>query len=128
MKKCPICKQKASGCQVQPQGFWERWFLALLLFRPYRCPWCGKRFHRFGFQNGQPATLDMINREKQVFSDFLPPEDDKEFREILLEIKEAERKMSTQKDASDNITAIEEKTAEEQTSDIWKVIDHIRKS
>jgi len=128
MKKCPVCKNPTSGHPVQPQGFWERWFLALLLFRPYRCHWCRKRFRRFGFQNGQPASLDIKDYEKSVFSDFLPPEDGKKFSELLLEIREAERKMSAQENASDDTTTSEEKRAEEQTSDIWEVIDNIRKT
>ncbi len=127
MKKCPVCKNPNSGYPVQPQGFWERGFLALLLFRTYRCSWCQKRFHRFGFQNGQPASLDIKDYEKPVFSDFLPPEDGKKFPDLLLEIREAERKMSAEKNALD-VTPGEAKEAHEETSGIWEVIDHIRKS
>jgi len=127
MKKCPRCKQNASGCQVQPQGLWERGFLALLLFRPYRCTWCRRTFHRFGFRTRQPSTLDLTNGQKQPFFDFFPPEDGKAFPELLLEIREAERKMSAEENASD-VTPGEAKKAHEETSGIWEVIDHIKKS
>jgi len=127
MKKCPVCKNPTSGHPVQPQGFWERGFLALLLFRTYRCSWCQKTFHRFGFQNGQPTSLDIKNDEKQMFSEFLPPKDGKEFSELLLEIRKAERKMSAEENASD-VTPGEEDEAHEETSEIWEVINQIRKS
>ena len=99
----------------------------MLLFRTYRCSGCRKTFHRFGFQNGRPASLDIKDYEKPMFSDFLPPEDGKEFPELLLEIREAERKMSAEKNASD-ATPGEAKEAHEETSDLLGVIDHIRKS
>jgi len=127
MKKCPVCKNPTSGYPVQPQGFWERGFLALLLFRTYRCQWCRKTFHRFGFQNGQPASLDIKDYENPMFSDFLPPKDGKKFPELLLEIREDERKMSAEENASD-VTPAEENEAHEETSDIWEVMDRIKKS
>jgi len=127
MKKCPACKNRTVCHPVRPEGLWEGWFLALLLFRPYRCSWCQKRFHRFGFQNGQPASLDIRDYEKPVFSDFLPPKDGKKFSELLLEIREAERKMSAEENASE-VTPGEAKKAHEETPDIWEVIDNIRKS
>ena len=122
MKKCPVCRKKKSGYPVQAQGFWERWFVAVLLFRPYRCVWCGKKSQRFGFQTRQLATPGMNDGEKQPFFDFFPPEDGKALPEVLREIREAERNMSELAGASENVTADEEKTAEEKTSDIWKVI------
>ncbi len=70
----------------------------------------------------------MKNCEKPAFSDFLPSEDGKKFSELLLEIRETERKMSSEENASDDTTTSEEKRAEEQTSDIWEVIDNIRKT
>ena len=69
----------------------------------------------------------MKNCEKPAFSDFLPSEDGKKFSELLLEIRETERKMSAEENASD-ITPGEAKKAHEETSNIWDVIDHIRKS
>ncbi len=122
MKKCPVCKKKISGYPAQAQGFWERWVLAVLLFRPYRCTWCSKKFQRFGFRTRQLATPGMNDGEKPDFLGFLPSEDGKNFQELLREIRETERKMNKQADVSENVTADEEKTAEEKTSDIWKVI------
>lgn len=100
MKNCPVCG-KRDAVNAQAEGLWERAVLRLVGYRPYRCSFCRSRFRAFNFFNGAPASrISRKNghaaenrRPVETFPEFLQPEDQKEFRELIEEIRQAEHKV-----------------------------------
>lgn len=82
------------------EGFVERRVYPLVFLRPFRCRLCRARFYRFSLQNGSRAVRRQKRKkagrdenETQKFAAFLKPQDDKEFQQLIKEIREAERKI-----------------------------------
>jgi hypothetical protein len=98
MKNCPVCG-KNDASHAQAEGLWERAMLRLVGYRPYRCSFCRSRFRAFGFFNGASASkLSKKNDAAEdrptleTFPEFLQPEDKKEFRQLVEEIRQAENR------------------------------------
>ncbi|MDA2932705.1 SPOR domain-containing protein [Acidobacteria bacterium AH-259-D05] len=95
--KCPVCKRKEDIRLTHARGFLEKKLFPLILLRPYRCRMCRSRFFRFGRWDGlgkvQRAKQAEGKAQEQQFEQFLKPSDDREFRELIAEIAEAERRI-----------------------------------
>lgn len=94
-KACPICHRLDSYRPVRPSGFWEQKVLALVGMRPYRCASCGHRTRFRGRRapaprpGPEPGTWGPLDSPAQ----FLRSEDDRDFKDLILEIRQAEKKM-----------------------------------
>jgi hypothetical protein len=85
--RCPRC-ERLQGVPTGVRGLWERTVLALMRIRPYRCTFCGRRFHRFQVGGVQEAT---DQSPVEAFSTFLPPADTRNFQELIRDIAQAEQ-------------------------------------
>ena len=96
-RRCPVCG-KENVRKTRTKGFIEADLLSIIRLCPYRCRDCRNRFYRFSLRNGLHSTRRVKQRKRKTgghesFSQFLSPMDEKEFRELIVEIGEAERKL-----------------------------------
>lgn len=100
MRDCSVCKKPQTAEMVAPKGVWETKILTRLGLQPYECRSCHARFFRFG--NGKTAPADSASGaapkssgkhgKAQSFPVFLPPEDGREFDEVVEKIRLGEKK------------------------------------
>jgi len=91
-RQCPECKKKEGIQLTHPEGFWEKNVFPLLLLRPHRCQMCWNRFYLFSLHNGVNGVKRTRTREAQEkqFKEFFKAPDEKEFQELIEQIREAE--------------------------------------
>lgn len=101
LRKCPVCKATAFHRPTRARGFWETRIFTVVGLRPFRCAKCGARFLRFSHQGDPPPEQTMNRRKKRQpadASEFLPAEDDRNFEELIRDIRAAERKKGLGRD------------------------------
>ncbi|MDA2923078.1 hypothetical protein MYX65_00225 [Acidobacteria bacterium AH-259-L09] len=122
--RCPVCK-KEDVRLTHAKGFLEKKVFRLIMLRPYRCRMCRSRFYRFSLQDGARSPKRAKRRkekaEEEQFGHFLKPADEKEFRELIAEIAEAERKIfgateDTEEDEKSRNVGATEGTEEDEKS------------
>lgn len=93
--QCPSCRRADTLPKSHQRGFWEKRILGLLGLRPYQCTSCGTRFHSLNFAlgDGLQARTTREKAAQDLFSVFLPPQDDRDFQGLIQEIREAEKEM-----------------------------------
>lgn len=105
---CPSCKQKDAG-RTRASGFLEETVFPLVRLRPYRCRLCRHRFYRFSFENGAKRPKRVRKRKESPAAEHdsraLAPSDEREFRELVAQIHEAEKRLfgSPDRDSTDHI-------------------------
>ena len=96
-RQCPECKKKEGIQLTHPEGFWEKNVFPLLLLRPHRCQMCWNRFYLFSLPNGvngvKRAEKRVKTAQEEQFEQFFKPPDEKEFQELIAQIREAESKI-----------------------------------
>lgn len=94
LRTCPVCKAAGFHRQTHPRGYWEAQVFSRLGLRPFRCSQCRSRFLRFG-RSGDLPPLEPRERKRRKAvetQDFLPSEDDRNFEELIRDIRTAEKK------------------------------------
>ena len=92
-RQCPDCKKKGEIRLTHPEGFWEKNVFPLLLLRPHRCQMCWNRFYLFSLHNGVNGVKETRRTGKaqgEQFKEFFKAPDEKEFQELISQIREAE--------------------------------------
>ena len=96
-RQCPDCKKKEEIRLTHPEGFWEKNLFPLLLLRPHRCQLCWNRFYLFSLPNGVNGVKRADKRARtaqgEQFKQFFKAPDEKEFQELIAQIREAESKI-----------------------------------
>ena len=92
MNTCPGCKKGGELRKSSQKSFWEAIILPILLLRPYDCESCGIRFYGFRFSRFE-VVPQSINIQQELGSSFLDPKDNRDFKELVQEIRKAERQM-----------------------------------
>lgn len=92
-RQCPDCKKKEEIRLTHPEGFWEKNVFPLLLLRPHRCQMCWSRFYRFSLHNGVNGVKRAKKAQGEQFKQFFKAPDEKEFQELIRQIREAETKI-----------------------------------
>ncbi len=92
-RQCPECKKEEEIRLTHPEGFWEKNVFPLLLLRPHRCQKCWSRFFLFSMHNGVngvKGTGRTGKAQEEQFKEFFKAPDEKEFQELIAQIREAE--------------------------------------
>lgn len=92
-RQCPDCKKKEEIRLTHPEGFWEKNVFPLFLLRPHRCQMCWSRFYRFNLHNGVNGVKRAKKAQGEQFKQFFKAPDEKEFQELIAQIREAESKI-----------------------------------
>lgn len=89
--KCPSCRRSDTLRKSTQVGLLEKRILPFFLLRPYKCDNCGSRFYSLSINNVGAKSL---RRATEEFSTtFLSAQDDRDFQQLVSEIREAERRM-----------------------------------
>lgn len=93
LNKCPVCKNVGMLHKSRRNGSWQSHILPLLLLREYYCGSCGNGFYGPAFKHKGIFAPEPTTIEEDLSSAFLAPEDDRDFQQLINEIREAEKKM-----------------------------------
>src|SRR5215472_5967086 len=86
-RRCSRC-HRAQATRVEVRGVWDI-IASRIGLRPFRCGFCGHRFHRFNKSAPPRNATEGIATEP--LSAFLPHTDRRDFDEVISEISRAER-------------------------------------
>lgn len=86
-RRCPRC-QRVQATRVEVRGVWDN-ITSRIGLRPFRCAFCGHRFHRF--HKPGPARNATEGLATEPLSAFLPHTDRRDFDAVIAEISRAER-------------------------------------
>lgn len=91
---CPVCRRPDSYLPVRPRGFWEAKVLSWIGMTPFRCHSCGHRARSRGRASApRPMPPAGSRTPPDSPSQFLRSEDDRDFKDLILEIRRAEERM-----------------------------------
>ncbi len=96
MKACPLCQRQGTLLLVVTAGFWERFVLSPLGWRPFRCRACGNRIVRRQSTASEAATRGSAEAsperpiESPPEAGFLPPRDEQPFDALIRQLAQSE--------------------------------------